>query len=447
MRATTEQHTAQASRLDRRIWAIAGPAILSNISAPLVGIADAAILGHLDSAAFLAAVAVGSAVLSFLYWGFGFLRMGTTGLVARALGAADATGAQLALGRAAVLALLLALLVWLLHPLWLHAALQLMAPADGVAPLATEYVQLRVLSAPAVLLSYAVVGWCIGRQDTRTPLLITLVTQLLNLLLDLVLILGLGMASAGAALATCCAEYAGAVVALLAVRHQLGGRAAPGVWQGLRTLSGYAPLLRSNAHLFVRTVCLLGAFAFFTAMGSRLGSEVVAANALFLQLLMLSAYALDGFAYAAEGLAGHCAGAGDSEGLGRVAERCALWCLLGSALFALLFACAGPLLPLLTGLPGVLALLQAYLPWLVLLPLVAAPSYLLDGVFIGAAATRELMLGMLASVLLVYLPAWWLSRDLGNDGLWLAFLLFSGARSLSLYPLYRYRQGRRGWQP
>lgn len=382
MRATTEQHTAQASRLDRRIWAIAGPAILSNISAPLVGIADAAILGHLDSAAFLAAVAVGSAVLSFLYWGFGFLRMGTTGLVARALGAADATGAQLALGRAAVLALL-----------------------------------------------------------------ITLVTQLLNLLLDLVLILGLGMASAGAALATCCAEYAGAVVALLAVRHQLGGRAAPGVWQGLRTLSGYAPLLRSNAHLFVRTVCLLGAFAFFTAMGSRLGSEVVAANALFLQLLMLSAYALDGFAYAAEGLAGHCAGAGDSEGLGRVAERCALWCLLGSALFALLFACAGPLLPLLTGLPGVLALLQAYLPWLVLLPLVAAPSYLLDGVFIGAAATRELMLGMLASVLLVYLPAWWLSRDLGNDGLWLAFLLFSGARSLSLYPLYRYRQGRRGWQP
>jgi len=366
--------------------------MLSNISAPLLGLADAAILGHLDSASYLAAVAVGGAILSFLYWSFGFLRMGTTGLVARALGAGDVAAAHLALGRAGVIALLLALLVWLLHPLWLAVALQWMAPADGIAPLAREYVQLRVLSAPAVLFTYAVVGWCIGRQDTRTPLAIALLTHLLNLLLDLLFILGLGLASAGAALATCCAEYAGALLALLAVRRTLAGQVQAQIWRALGQWADYLPLLRSNVQLFVRTVCLLGALAFFTAMGSRLGSEVVAANALLMQLLMLTAYALDGFAYAAEGLAGSRAGAGDATGLEQVAERCALWCLLGSLLFTLGFACASPLLPLLTALPEVLALLRAYLPWLVLLPLIAAPSYLLDGVFIGAAATRELML-------------------------------------------------------
>jgi Na+-driven multidrug efflux pump len=361
--------------IDRKIWIIAGPAMLSNISAPLLGLADAAILGHLDSPDYLAAVAVGSAILSFLYWGFGFLRMGTTGLVARALGAGNTAAAHLALGRAAVLALGLALLVLLFYPLWLQLALALMAPAEGVAPLAAEYVGLRALSAPAVLLTYAVIGWCIGRQDTRWPLLIALVTHLLNLLLDLLLILGLGMASAGAALATCCAEYAGALVALLAVRKQLGSRMAPATWQALRVWRDYRPLLRSNTHLFVRTVCLLGSLG-----------------------------------------------------------------------FAVLFACARPFLPLLSGLPEVVAQLRACLPWLVLLPLIAAPSYLLDGIFIGAAASRELMLSMLGSVLLVYLPAWWLSRGLGNDGLWLSFLLFSAARSLSLYPLYLRRQRRADWR-
>ena len=411
----------------------------------MLGLVDAAILGHLDSPRHLGAVALGSALLSFLYWGFGFLRMGTTGLVARAAGAGDHEAALLTLARAACLGLAIAVVVVVFHPLWLRLGLHLMQPDPALAEPAASYLRLRLLSAPAVLVTYGVVGWCIGRQDTRWPMAILLLTNGSNILLDLLFILGLGLASDGAALATVCAEYLGLALAALGVRRT-GPSLQPGrLRRALLSAGESRSLWHANRHLFLRTLCLLACFAFFTAAGEKLGDDVLAANALMIQFLFFAAFSLDGFAYAAEGLAGGRLGAGDLAGFYRVVARCGLWSGISALLISLLLALGRPLLfPLLTDIDGVRAVLLAQGHWLVLLPLLAAPSYLFDGVFVGSAETRPMMATMLFSALAVYLPVWWLARPLGNDGLWLAFSLFNLARGLTLgWVFVVYSRGRR----
>ena len=276
--------------LDRKIWGIAWPAILSNISVPILGLVDAAILGHLGDARYLGAVALGTAILSFLYWGFSFLRMGTTGLVARATGAGDHDGAFLVLAQSMVLALVLAGTVILLHPLWLGLGFSLMDPQPALLPLAQSYAGIRITSAPAVLVTYAIIGWFIGRQNTRWPMVIMILTNAANIVLDVVFIIGLGLNSDGAAMATVIAEYLGLAVAVAVVTRQVPAGAWSKARRRIADWAAYSRLLRSNRHLFVRTVCLLASFAFFTAMGDKLGADTLAANALLIQMLMLAAF-------------------------------------------------------------------------------------------------------------------------------------------------------------
>ena len=433
-------------RLDHKIWGIAWPAILSNISIPVLGLVDAAILGHLGSTHYLGAVAIGSALLSFLYWGFSFLRMGTTGLVARAMGAAQPERALLVLAQSAVLALVLSLLIILLHPLWLGWGFALMSPRPELQPLADSYASIRIFSAPAVLLTYTVVGWFIGRQDTRWPMFIVVTTNAANIALDFLLIVGLGMHSDGAAMATVIAEYLGCALALFAVWHKLPALPQRQFYRQLWVISRYRHLLRSNRHLFLRTLCLLFSFAFFTAMGDKLGSDILAANALLMHLLMFAAFAMDGFAFAAEGLAGTRLGADDLQGFYTAVRRCSRWCAVTAvAISLLLLIFHQPLFSLLTNLSEIRQLLLQYYLWLVLLPLVAAPSYLLDGVFIGSAETRYMMTTMLLSAFLVYLPVWYLTQGWGNHGLWLAFTAFNAARGILLYRCYRQLSRSSAW--
>jgi MATE family multidrug resistance protein len=267
-----------------------------------------------------------------------------------------------------------------------------------------------------------------------------------NIGLDFLFIIGLGMNSDGAAVATVISEYLGLAVAVLVVRHNV----AAGAWREARMQlldwPAYRKLLRSNRHLFVRTVCLLASFAFFTAMGDKFGGEVLAANTLLLHLLMLAAYGLDGFAFAAEGLAGAALGARDLRAFGQAVRRCALWCYGTAALVSLAFALFHPvLIPVLTGLQPVRDVMFDHILWLIALPLLAAPSYLLDGVFIGSAETRPMMVTMLISAGLVYLPTWYLTRGLENHGLWLAFTCFNAARGLGLWLWYRYLWRHGGW--
>jgi MATE family multidrug resistance protein len=357
--------------------------------------------------------------------------------VAKAMGAGRPEQAATAMLQSALLALVLAIAVILLHPLWLELGFTLMAPRPELTALAGSYVAIRIYSAPAVLVTYAVIGWFIGRQNTRWPMAILIVTNSANIGLDFLLIVGLGLNSDGAALATLIAEYLGCGIALWAVLRQPEARPAPGVKEALTKASAYTQLLRNNRHLFVRTVCLLFSFAFFTAAGEKLGTDVLAANTLLLQLLLMSAYAMDGFAYAAEGLTGHHLGAGDLQGFYRAVRHCAVWCLLAGVLISLCYGLfQRTLLDLLTDIPAVRELMQAHLPWLVALPLIAAPSYLLDGVFIGTAETRPMMLTMLVSTFCVYLPLWYLTRAWGNHGLWFAFVAFNAFRGMTLYYCY-----------
>ncbi len=437
---------AYDKHLNHKIWQIAWPAILSNISTPLLGIVDTAILGHLDSTIYLGAVAIGASILSFIYWGFGFLRMGTTGLVARAVGAGDSRREALVLLQSMVLAVGLAMLVLASQHAWVGAGLRFMAPGAELAPLAEEYLRIRVFSAPAVLLTYAVLGWFIGHQNTRWPLLILVFTNALNILLDVLFIVVLDWNSAGAARATLVSEYAGCALALWLVSRRFQGPPLRALRAELTRLSAYRELLDSNRFLFIRTVCLLFSFAFFTAMSTRLGEATLAANTIMLNLLLLAAYGLDGFAYAAEGLAGNAAGGGDLDRFRRAVGACWRWSLVTASVMSLVFLLAAPALyPVFTSHAEVHSLLAGHHLWLVAMPLVAAPSYLLDGVFIGAARTRYMMYGMIISLGLVYLPLWWLFQGLGNHGLWLAFLAFNGARGASLYLYYRRLDDKAGW--
>lgn len=437
---------ARIDTLNHKIWQIAWPAILSNISIPLLGIVDTAILGHLETTQYLGAVAIGASILAFLYWGFGFLRMGTTGLVARARGAGDAERELSVVCQSLVLALALAALVVLFHPWWLQLGLWLMEPGAALEPLATNYLSIRVYSAPAVLITYSIVGWFIGRQNTRWPMVFVVITNVLNIALDVLFIIVLDMKSEGAAWATLLAEYVGCALALGALFRQLDLDALHTVRQGLLKWRAYSDLLESNRHLFIRTMCLLFGFAFFTAMSTRMGESTLAANTIMLQMLMLAAYGLDGFAFAVEGLAGNAAGAGDLKRFHQVVSACWRWSLKTTALICTVFALLGPqIYPLFTVHQEVLDILQQYHIWLVLMPLVAVGSYLLDGVFIGTAKTRYMMHTMLVSLCLVYLPSWYLLQSMGNQGLWIAFALFNGARGLSLAWCFKHISRKQGW--
>jgi MATE family multidrug resistance protein len=421
------------SGLQSQIWRIAWPVTLSNISIPLLGLVDAAILGHLDSPDYLGGVAVGAAILSFLYWGFSFLRMGTTGLVARAFGAGDIDRDRQVLGQSMILALTLGGVVVLLHPWLLQLGVSLMDPGPSLAGIASSYAGIRVYSAPAVLTTYAITGWFIGHQNTRWPLVFVLITNGLNLALDFFFIIGLGMKGDGAALATLIAEYSGCALALYALARHSGYRLDAKMLDAIRRYEQYRELLVTNRHLFLRTLCLMFSFAFFTSQSAQMGPDVLAANTILLNLLLLAAHGLDGLAHASEALCGSAVGAGKIRLFYQSSIALAAWSLLIATGLSGFFLFAGHhLYPILTNISAVLALFPAYHPWLVALPIIAAGSYLMDGIFIGTSKTRYMYYTMLISTFVVYLPAWYFTQGMGNHGLWLAFTLFNGVRGVGL---------------
>ena len=409
--------------------------ILSNITVPLLGAVDTAVLGHLPSPEYLSAVAIGASVISMLLWAFGFLRMGTTGLVARA-----SDNGAVWLMRALLLALTLGVVLWLLAIPLLPTIVTWMNASADAAPHARDYLQIRLLSAPLALANFALLGFFIGRRDSRSPLLILMAANLLNILLDLWLILGLHMGARGAAWASVAADACGFLLAcgLLRARHSQA-------WQALRAtlrrkdfwpwraLQPWAELLSINADLFIRTCLLLFTLTFFTAQGAAMGDAVLAGNAILLQLLMMTSYALDGFAHATEALVGN---AIQRRSMGQfMRTTCAAgYCALGSALLVTLVLVCGRdwILPLFTTLPAVMEVARNQYLWLCALPLIAVWSYQLDGVFIGAGKSRQMRDTMCVATILVFLPCWWFTRQHGNSGIWFSLLLWFSARSAGL---------------
>lgn len=432
--------------LHARIWALAWPMMLSNLTVPLLGLVDTAVIGHLPSPHYLGAVAVGSMIFSTLYWAFGFLRMGTTGLVAQACGREDGAANRTLLAQSLILASLIGAVLVLLRTPLTEFALALVDPASDVLHEAREYTVVRAFGAPAALCNYALLGWFVGNQNTRIPLILLTAGNLLNMLLDLLFVYGFGLHAGGVALASVIAEWSSLLLGLWFCRRLLGAIPGRFLLEPLRRLQAYSAMLRVNRYLFVRTITLLFTFAFFTTQGARQGTDILSANAVLLNFLLLISNALDGFAHATEALSGRTLGKRNLQQFYRTVVSAGLWSLATALGLTLVFALAGNwIIALLTAIPSVRHTAAIYLPWLVALPLIGIWSYLLDGVFIGTTQVKAMQNTMLFSVFCIFLPVWWLTQALGNHGLWIAMLSFFIARGLSGGWVYWRISRRQGW--
>lgn len=424
----------QHDQTRKRLWALAIPMILSNLSVPMVSLVDTAVIGRLPHAYQLGAVAVGASLYTLLVWVCGFLRMACTGFTAQAAGKKDFALLRLILWQSLILAMLLTVLLVVGATALTDTALQLMNASPDLHSTAREYFQIRLWGLPAALLMHVLAGWLLGVQNARAALWMLLVANLTNVALDIYFVLGLHWEVAGAARASVIAEWLGAITGLFLAARYLRAHPAVTVWGRLLSWLQWRPLLAANRDILLRSLALQAVFFMVTVQGTRLGDSVVAANALLLNGLMLTAFALDGLAHALEALTGHALGARDGLALRRALLLTLLYSLLASLGFALLFMLFGEyFVALQTSMAQVRAIAKEYLLYLALLPLITVWSYVLDGLFIGASKTREMRNAMLLAVVLCA-PLAWLLQPLGNHGLWLAFLGFMLVRALCLLP-------------
>lgn len=415
-----------------RLLKIAAPIVLSNATVPLLGAVDTGVVGQLGQAAPIGAVGVGSVILISLYWIFGFLRMGTSGLAAQAHGAGDMAERGAILLRALLIGAVAGLVFIAGQGLLFQAAFVIAPAGEEVETLAQQYLAIRIWGAPATIAAYAVTGWLIAVERTRAVLLLQLWINGVNVILDLWFVLGLGWGVGGVAAATLIAEWTGLFLGLWLCRDGL----IP-VWRAaLARLPDRAALrvmLAVNRDIMIRSVLLQLSFTTFVFLGARQGDVTLAANQVLLQFLSITAYALDGFAFAAETLVGQAVGARARDDLRRAGRLAMQWGFAGAALLAAAFALAGPaIIDLMTTAPDVRAEARAFLPWLVAAPLIGVASWIYDGIFIGATLTTLMRRTMMLSVAIYAVALAILPPAFGNHGLWAALMVLNAARGISM---------------
>lgn len=417
--------------VDRSILAIALPAIVSNITVPVLGLVDVAIVGHFGAAAFIGAIAVGSTLFNMLYWLLGFLRMATAGLTAQAFGAADRRASDATLWRSLVIAAVFAVLFIALSTPLGRAILDFLDADEAVRPLAERYFSICIWGAPAVLATYVFNGWSLGMQNTRLPMVVAITTNVVNIVLSLTFVYGAGMQLEGVALGTMLSQWIGAVIfaTCITLRYKLQRVARNQLFDA----TALRRLFSINTDIFLRTLCLVAVTVWFTRAGAGQGVAILAANALLMQLFMFFSYFSDGFAYAGEALAGKAHGAADCEGLRQTVKALLQWGAGIALAFTIIYYIGGEvILRLLTDEPGVVATAREYLPWAVAVPACGILAFIYDGIFIGLTATRRMLVSIAVSAAVffgVYALAF---SALGNHGLWLAFDVYLLLRGLWL---------------
>lgn len=430
---------------DKALWRLALPMIFSNITVPLLGLVDTAVIGHLDSPVYLGGIAIGAMATSFLFMLLLFLRMSTTGLTAQAFGAKDPVRLGRALVQPLILALGAGLLIVVVRAPLIDLALHIVGGSEAVLEQARRFLEIRWLSAPASLANLVLLGWLLGVQYVRAPVILLVVGNVLNIVLDLWLVMGLHMNVQGAALATVIAEYATFFIGLWMVKRVLVMRGVTlamlkHAWRG-----NMRKLLALNRDIMLRSLLLQLCFGAMTVLGARLGPEIVAVNAVLMTLLTFTAYALDGFAYAVEAHSGQAYGARQAGKLQEVWRAACRQSGLVALMFALIYALfGGHIVALLTSLPELRELARHYIFWQVVLPVVGVWCYLLDGMFIGATRGAEMRNSMAVAaagfgLTLLTVPY------LGNQGLWLALAVFLALRGLSLWVIWRRHWRENSW--
>ncbi|WP_018691355.1 MATE family efflux transporter [Algicola sagamiensis] len=420
----------------RQFLSIAFPMILSNITVPLLGLVDTAVVGHLPDAAFLGGIAVGNMLMTFLIWLFGFMRMSTTGLVAQAFGQSDFKKVQRHLMQSGLMALILAGFIILFQYPIAQITWVLTGASEIVTTHAETYFSIRVWGLPAATLNLVFLGVLIGLQKGKGPMALLIISNLVNMSLDVLFVFGFNWEIAGVAWASVIAEYTGLFIALYLLRDHISQIVLQIKTKTFRLFSkqtSFKHLILVNRDILIRSLTLQLCFVFMTMQGAKLGDEIIAANTVLLNFFMLISFVLDGVAYAAEAQIGQAAGRKDHNIMKQSLSIATLWTGCFTLVFTLLFFLGGKtLVSLLTDLDSVRQTAQPYLIWLAVLPLVATWCFLLDGVFVGLMDTKSMRNMMLISAMCGFLLPWSLTQHWGNHGLWFAMNCFMLTRSLSL---------------
>ncbi len=454
-------------KIQNPILQLALPSVVTNITVPLLGLVDTTIVGHMGRAEYIGAVAIGTTIFNMVYWLFAFLRMGTTGIVSQAYGAGNEQAVREGLLRSLFLSLAISVSLLLSQIPLLRFALWLMQPATEVSHYASHYFSVCIWGAPAMLASYALTGWFIGMQDTKTPMFMAILQNLLNIFSTLLFVFVFDLGVRGVALGTVVGLYGGCIYALrneklrmkneesnfhISTLHpssltsgrvpsRLGiARMSSALHSLFRHFTHQPSLFTLHSSLFLRTLCLVAVTVYFTTAGSRMGTITLDANALLMQFFIVYSYFTDGLANAAEALSGECVGRQDRAGLLLTVRSLFLWGLGLALVFMLVYAtCGSWFLSLLTNQQEVADFARTYLPWVVAIPIVALAAFIWDGIYIGMTLTSRMFLSMLVSAIVFFVLWFALGSSYGNHALWLSFLAYLGTRGLMQTLLFRYR--------
>lgn len=433
--------------LNGRILRLAGPAILTNITIPLLGLCDTAIAGHLGSAEYLAAIALGSMMLNVVYWGFGFLRAGTTGLAANSFGANNGPQTRDILRKSLILAAIVAAMLLVLREPMLCLLLEITRPAPEVAALASRYFNICVWGAPAQLAIMAATGWFIGMQTTAMPMVVSISTNVLNILLSLLLVFPFGMGFEGVAYGTLSAGWCGLAVALLAIRPLWKKTKHMHAREGSPRKVTLSRMFSVNSNLFLRSLLMIAVTLAMTTFGARIGTVALAANTVIMQFFLFFSYFMDGFAFAAEALVGRCHGEGAGEEMRLTVRALLRWSLAMAVIFLLIYAAAGvPIANLLTDTQDVRDAVASLRIWIVLLPPLTVAAFIFDGIFIGITRVRSMLWSTLAGASIFFLLCLCTpdgSNFYRENILWLAFESYLVARGALLAIIYFTRHSRK----
>ena len=422
---------------DRQILRLAVPSIVSNITVPLLGLVDVAIMGHMGNAAYIGAISVGSMIFNVIYWVFGFLRMGTSGLTSQALGRRDLCEVTQLLGRAVAVGATVALALIVFQVPVRKVAMMVIAPGEDIRVMAETYFRICVWGAPAMLALYGMTGWLIGMQNTRFPMMISITQNIVNILASLWLVFVMGWGIEGVATGTVVAQYTGGIMAAVLIMNYYGRLKKHAKWQGLFDSSKMLRFFQVNSDIFFRTICLVAVNLFFLSAGARQGDLILAVNTLLMQLYILFSYFLDGFAFAGEALCGRYYGADNSGAFRQTVGKVFLWGV-GVALFFTVFYIVGGqrFIALLTSDTLVVESAMEFLPWAVAVPLAGVAAFVWDGVFVGITATKGMLLSSLVATLLFFAFFLVLKASWANHALWLAFIIFLLTRGIVQTYLY-----------
>lgn len=424
-------------RINQEILRLALPAIITNITVPLLGLIDITIAGHMGNAVFIGAIAVGAMMFNLVYWNFAFLRMGTTGLTAQAFGRKDSKATSSILLQSVALGLVIGVTIIATQYLLQLLALSIISPSNEVASLAQKYFYICVWGAPAILTTMAIKGWMLGMQNSKFPMYISISVNIINIIASVTAVFALDLGFIGIAIGTVTAEYCGVLLSLFILKRNFKTDIKSIYWRDFFKGKDIHEFFNVNRDIFIRSLCLMSVTLFFMAIGARSSDMVLAVNALIMQLFILFSYFMDGFAFAGEALVGRFKGAQNHFETKLTIKYLFRWGIAITAIFTIVYGLfAEPIFKILTSDSAVIELALKYTFWVILIPIASVSAFIWDGVFIGLTATRQMVESIAIATATFFLIFYSPIKCETNDKLWIAFISYLAIRSISQWLIY-----------